>query len=370
MTDPIIKSNLTRLDFAHYPAALGAFARHIGCDHEELRKAVQPAGEPPDPRYPALGTLLLQARQNWFAYGDALVRLIGDMHAQGRLFPLTAINEALLRQLLAQRGASFMLTFTGRARVNPGPPSEAHPEGAPSLLTMAFTLGYRHDMLVPHGVPANQAPEMSRIVEVVRAALPATEKEQEAIAYVHARGELYMRRPAENAATEVERILTEAEYAAVRGATAAAVAEKRSAKQLERDLKDATTGTSLTNDMERVARTELAFAHNFGAYKKLKRQAAEIGEDDPLVYKLVSPFSCTECRRIWGPAKDPRHYRLSFIEQRERDGGNFRRPVREWGPVIGPVHPNCTEGPLMFYRRDLVQAIDEAVTAFLAAGKR
>ncbi len=125
-------------------------------------------------------------------------------------------------------------------------------------------------------------------------------------------------------------------------------------------------GTTLTNEIDRIVRTELAFSHSWGAYRALKSQAAEnLGQGDPYVYKFASPHACDECRRIWGEPHDPIRYRLSTIEAREAAGANFRLPRAQWGPVIGPVHPHCTEGPLQLWNEVLVSAINDAADEIL-----
>ena len=158
----------------------------------------------------------------------------------------------------------------------------------------------------------------------------------------------------------MDRQLSEAERWAVGTAVAEAIRTGQTQQRLARELRDVTRGTVLVNDMDRVARTELHFAHAHGAYVGLKEQARLVGDEDPLVYKLVGGDACEHCRRIWGPSGSPHTYRLSYIEQREASGGNFRLPSSEWGPVIGPVHPNCREAALLYFHPDIHDAIQEA----------
>jgi hypothetical protein len=152
------------------------------------------------------------------------------------------------------------------------------------------------------------------------------------------------------------RELTEREYAAVRPAVQQAIMERRTARELARELRAAVAGTKLTNEMERVARTELRDAHANGAYQALKEQAGSAGLDDPEVYKITSPTGCRECIRIWGRGGS-RRYRLSQVEAWEAQGGNYGRPPAQWGPTIGTVHPNCTCGPLLLYVGDKEHAV-------------
>lgn len=152
-------------------------------------------------------------------------------------------------------------------------------------------------------------------------------------------------------ATGRGRELSGNEYAAVRPVIQTAIAERRTARELARELRAAVAGTKLTNEMERVARTELRDAHANGAYQALKEQAGSAGLDDPEVYKITSPTGCRECIRIWGRGGS-RRYRLSQVEAWEAQGGNYGRPAAQWGPTIGTVHPNCTCGPLLLYVGD------------------
>jgi hypothetical protein len=83
------------------------------------------------------------------------------------------------------------------------------------------------------------------------------------------------------------RQLTREEYAKVRPAVERAVLERRTAGQLERDLRDAVAGTPLTNDMERVARTELRDAHAEGAYQTLKAETERLGLESRIAGAMV-----------------------------------------------------------------------------------
>jgi hypothetical protein len=142
--------------------------------------------------------------------------------------------------------------------------------------------------------------------------------------------------------------------------------EGKGSGSLERDLRAAVQGhPTLVNDMRRVARTELNNAQSHGAYVGLKDALAKQGEKDPDVFKFVSVHSCIDCRRIWGEPTQPRHYKLSHIEAREAAGGNFGLPRSEWGPCIGGIHPNCTEGPLMYYAPALTDAINRSAERFM-----
>lgn len=401
-----VRTNLDRVDACDIPAVFAALGAHVGFDAEELRKASTPkGGEGPDPRYPELVTLVQQARRDWDRFGKRLVREIERLLRDGKLLPMTSTNEALLLELFRDHQVAVLARFAGhtadlprlRRLVDAGlvEPSVKQP----SLIDLAFRLGRGLDMLHVHRVKPAEAVPLDRIVrDALRVEL--TDRDRQALAYVQRRGEVFMRRPVEQCTNAAQRALTLAELQAFRAATTNAIQKAHGHRELARALRDAAStvaahpaadreavrehgadavspavqeamaNRTLQNDMERVARTELAFAHAHGAYEALRQQTAEAGIKDPEVYKFAAPRACNDCKRIWGPPANPTRYKLSYVEAREADGGNFDRPREDWGPVIGPVHPNCTEGPLQFYDRKLVDSINKAADEILAAYRK
>jgi hypothetical protein len=356
--------------------AAEALLAHLGFEHTELRKASRRLD--PDPRYPQLNTLIRAARRDWTRWGSQLVMHVQDLLDAGKLLPITPKSREALEALFRLHTVGFQMRFSGPDTVSRPLLEELVHKGLatpatlrqPGHVDVAFRLGAGAHMLRPHRLPATAkrstlgaTPDPPPLDEVVREALQVSLSKPEKAArdYAKQRAAIYMRRPLGAGYTEAERLLNERELGAIRQATASAVERRESYKQLSADLHDAVVGSpSLSNDMDRVARTELAFAHAFGGYHALKRQAADVGDLDPLVYKFVSPVACDDCQRIWGPPSDPHKYRLSFIEAREAGGGNFRLSRHQWGPVIGPVHPHCTEGPLQYWHEDIVDFINEA----------
>lgn len=363
-----VQTNLRSVDPELVPGVFAALAEHLDLDPEPMRLAVDEGShkehEEPDPRYPELQRLIEAARRDWTAWGDRLVAEVGKLLAEGKLLPLNTKNEQALHALFRDHQVKLVLRMAGyhpdhqavEALIRSG--LVAKDVEATSYVDTAWRLGRGLRMLQAHQVKAEGALSLEAIV---RGALKAelTPQDEEALQYVKRRGAVFMRRPMEGATSEVERELNEEEFRAIRGAIAAGIEEKYDRKRIAREIREALQGNaSLQNDMDRVVRTELAFAHSHGAYTALKQQAAEAGHDDPEVYKFVSPGACRDCKRIWGSPSNPKRYRLSEIEAREAAGGNFRKPRREWGPVIGPVHPHCTEGPLQFYAADIVDTIN------------
>jgi hypothetical protein len=363
-----LQTNLGALDPAYYPGVFAALAEHVGLAAEPMRKAVDDGGhkehEEPDPRYPEIGRLIDAARRDWALWGDKLVAEVGTLLQEGKLLPLNTKNEKFLRKLFQDHEVKIVVRLAG---YHPDHDTVAALQKAGlvskdvedrSYLDTAWKLGRGLEMLHAHQVKAKEAPTLESIVrQAVKYQLTA--EDEEAIQYVKRRGAVFMRRPVAYATTEVERELNEEEFRAIRGAIAAGIEERYDYKRIAREVHEALKGNeTLQNDMDRVVRTEMAFAHSHGAYTALKAQAKAAGHDDPEVYKFVSPGACRDCKRIWGLPSSPKHYRLSEVEAREAAGGNFRKPRREWGPVIGPVHPHCTEGPLQYYDASLVDAIN------------
>lgn len=364
-----VHTNMGEADPCVVEPVLIAIAKHCGYETGALRKALA-VGNPgdPDPRFPELTTLIRQARANWAAWGDNLTAMILQLSVEGHLFPLTPTSERALQELFNDHQVTLLVNFSGRVpdgqtdRFDDLVDRGILQRGAQdrSLIDSAFRHGRRMDALTPASITRADAPPFD---EVVRQAMRVqlTEQDESALEYARTRAGTYMRRPAIYALNEAQRVLTEGEIDPIRAAVAEAIEERRTPERLARDLRDAVQGNpTLTNDMDRVARTELAFAHSYGAYVALKDQSKRAGIDDPEVYKFASPNGCVDCRRIWGPMGNPRRYKLSFVEARESGGANFRRPRAEWGPVIGPVHPHCTEGPLQFYHPDIIDAINDA----------
>jgi hypothetical protein len=381
-----LETNLGQIDPCLHGAAFGALARHLGYDGQVMELAVQggPDHEPPDPRYPWLQALIARARRDWVLWGERLTEAVSRMLKAGKLLPMTAKSEQALLDLFRDHQVEIVVKFAGstpdrtrlmdlvkRGLVSPGVENE-------SYIDAAYKIGRGLEALEPHVVPDGPPDEVlkEKLKEALRYKL--TPRDEKAIEFMKRQGALLMRRPAETYSAELERVvqhhgearlLTEGELGAIRSTVSAAIRREGSG-DLARDLRDAVKGTNLQNDMDRVARTELANAHCFGGYVTLKEKLAAQGINDPEVYKFVSPYACKDCRRIWGDPANPIRYRLSFIEAREARGGNFGLPHAEWGPVIGTVHPNCTEGPLQYWQQALVESINRAADRFLKAQGR
>jgi len=356
-------------NLAGYPedvrgALYRALGRHLGCCEHEMEKAVH--GEPPDPRYPELEKLIRAAQRDWTRWGSDLVDEVSKL-VGGKKLPLSASLELRLQELLQDHQIRLAAIFSGRW---PGklalPPNVLlfRKELGTSPTEAAFHLGRVRQVFEVHFPPTKERPLSEAVKEAL--AKPMTKQEKAALRYVQDRSFQYMRRPAWGAAEALGAELVQQEYADLRDGLAGAVERREGPVAIKHRLQEALQGhPTLQNDLDRVVRTETHFAHAFGAYVALKEGAAKSGEEDPEVYKLVSPRACPDCRRLWGDPNSPKRYRLSEIETWEAQGGNFKKPHKEWKAVIGPTHPNCTEGPLQYFDEELDASIKRAAKAFL-----
>lgn len=378
------------------PAVLDSLACSWGLT-DMLKAHQHPDGEGDDLRFPELFRLIRLARADWLRWGTKLVDSVLELHRDRRLFPLTAANEEALVRLFEDHELAMLIRFARPPSIDLQRRKRLEAAGlldpdlpGTSWVELAYRIGRRLETLVK---PEEREVSEASLAKLVRDTfgpgrtgrlgrqLPRlTPQQTAALEYVRRRSAHYMRVPATKwtgslyvVISEEERHLRQAELAAVRGALGRAVAEGSSDRELERKLRAAVKGTRLTNDMMRVARTELVNAHSQGAYSRLLEQAHSMGIDrsDIRVYKIVSRTACEHCRRIWGPPDDPIIYKLSTIEAWEAKGGNFQIPAKQWRAVVGPVHPNCTEGGLLLYVKRIARgALAAARRVAAAIGRR
>jgi len=359
-----VETNLGDLDKGHQAAILASLMLDCGLSPDDLRKAHTIDDGPLDPRYPEITILVRKAMRDWDRWGKQLVATLEKALDHGRLLPMSPATEAMVLELLRDHEVAIVYRLTGR-----GIPDQSAMErlvasrwiepGKPSLIETSWRLGRGLDMRQPHAVTREKAPTLE---EVVRRAMerPLTRQDTSALEYCQRNAAVYMRRPAASTTAEMERVLNHAELAAIKAVESKAIEKKWSARKFASELAEGLQGhPTLINDLRRVARTELVFAQCHGAYTALKEQMKGAGIEDPQVFKMASPFACVDCKRIWGLPGSPIPYRLSEIENREAQGGNFRKPRAQWGPCIGPIHPNCTEGPLQHYDESLIEDLNE-----------
>lgn len=364
-----LETDWTGMEAAHRAAALAGLQEHLGCrhGHEPMELATKPMGEVPDPRYGELLALIEHARADWDAWGPRLTRRVLDLLDAGKLLPMTEASEKVIRALFDDHRLAMVIDMAGPGRAGRDRVMKLVEAGLVSpeiasqggYVEVAYRLGKGLETLKQHERPITT--REFELGEVIEEALKPqlTVADRHAIRWAQERAGELIRRPADKAASAVTRRLSDEELGSLRTTVSKHLADGDRGN-LKHDLQEAIKGTDLTNDLDRIVRTEIAFAHNYGAYQKLKEETKALGEADPQVYRVASVNACKHCLRIWGPPSAPVVYRLSEIEQWEADGGNVGVPAAEWGPVIGPVHPNCACSPLAYYRADLEDAIRRA----------
>jgi len=308
--------------------------------------------ELPSPLTPEINTLLEQAMVDFKRYGVKLFEAVMALIKGGRGIPLTEETRASLEQLYRDHGAELIGRFAGTAvdaeavkrLVKTGrlAPDYLKLRG-PSTLNLLYQVGRAYPVA---DLPKDRGQGTS-LKAALKAAKGATLRSSDlaALSYAKQRGAMYMRRPLARGHQAVDRVLLDAEREAIQGPLVRSVTSGTAFGPLAKELRDATQGTVLTNDMVRVARTEGMFVVHAGSLSSLKEKAEVMGTPDPKVYKIVSPGACRQCIRIWGPMTAPRIYRLSEIEGQT----NFGRKASAWVATIGPTHPNCTCPPVMLW---------------------
>lgn len=350
-----------------------------GCSTERLAKGVGPLGEGTgdgegeDPRYQALWRLVQAARRDWRRWRAQLIREVTTALRDGRLLPMTTENRALLQELLRDHEMAMVIRFAGRGAVpddamierliSKGVLTEAAASGG-GYIEPAYRVGRRLETLA-------EAPDEESVAEILDDAygIQMTPTDVAALESIRVRGAELVRAPARKLTgdvlikvAEADRQLSTVERRAIQEGVAESYMRRETVQQAARRMREAAIGTRLTNDMDRLTRTELVGAHNFGAKEALRQEVFRTsGNLDPWVYKSISPFACKQCQRIWGPASAPRKYKLSEIEANDAAGGNYGRKARDWVATTWPIHPNCTCPPLLVWEEGEPEAVQDAV---------
>jgi hypothetical protein len=343
------------------PAVVAALAHHLDLEVHVLAKAGR--GEGPDPRFPEIEHLVDEVRTRWSRWTRWLVdKLIGRVETR-------TATPAAVATIMETHEIGVTRALTGTVLETPkGEPLVVDRELLPpqpettAPISIAFRLGVAADPDNPPRVPeaVREPPPVSTLSDAGRAALT----------YARSRAAIYLRRPIGDLRQTTERILidggipldpralTEEERGGVRRVIVDAIEHGRPLGETTQRLRDALNDAKLTNNVERIARTELAAAHHHGAYVTL-RASLPLGAD-PEVYKITSPQACSECLRIWGHNANPVHYKLSTVEAFTAAGGNYGKKPADWGPTIGPTHPNCACPPLLRWNPAVHDAVQDA----------
>lgn len=346
------------------PLLVAAVCSALVADHglqiEPMHKG-RGQGEGPDPRFPELEQLVERVRPLWAKWSMWLLDQILALFRSGRTPP-----PGMLRRVFSQHELGVIAEITGSTQDRQGAVDLIRTGALPSdyqgkaPVSQAFALGLALDPRTPPRIPAEEsAPRAPRT--------PLSDTEIAAAEYARSRAGIYLQKPVTALHQGMQHALIDEDLAIddralLRPVVARAIEAREPLASAKRRIEAVITDAGIEGDVDRIARTELQQAHSHGAYASLKARA---GEADPLVYKIASPGACEDCRRIWGHPSNPVHYKLSAIEAHEAGGGNFRRKRGEWGPTIGPIHPNCSCPPLLEWHPDVHDAVQD-VAAELA----
>lgn len=165
--------------------------------------------------------------------------------------------------------------------------------------------------------------------------------------------------------------------------------------QMGADGLPVTAGAKWDRDWRRVARTEMARARNTAAlYADLRNHPvnAEWEPGQPLKVPKVLVFKipqetrrdekgrllmpCQHCQRLWRVDDvTPRLYPLEQLIANGDNGnggvGGGPRKAAEYLPTVGPIHPHCVCGPLLYYVPEtlhLFPKMEDQVQAFAGQG--
>jgi hypothetical protein len=338
----------------------------------DLEKASRWKVRPMDPAHPELTTLLRLAEADWTRWGQQLIDEVAATAGNG-----WALDDPLAAERLAevfrQHKVRILVRWSGNADLVPKVPLAGRWGTSlnASYIEVAWRLGRAWQPWVGPANAPKPAPRAGTFADLVTQAmeLRLSEPEKQALAYAKTRAGIYMRRPLMLQQQAAHRGLMQPELQAMQRAISEGVL-KRLPRQARKDAirRELVGHPSLTNELDRVQRTEMAFAHNDGAAVALQAKAKSVGIKDPLVWKLVRGDACDDCKRIWGVGAKPRKYRMSEVRANDAAGGNFGRPRKAWVAVSGPIHPNCTEGPLQLFHPVIFRALMATVPEAFEAG--
>lgn len=201
--------------------------------------------------------------------------------------------------------------------------------------------------------------------QVVNAAMsrPLSTAEQLAVGQARARAGTWLRPIFDDGG----RVWTaERELAPLRARTAAAIAERTSARTAGRELANANRAVGIFRDGERVMRTEIAEHVGNGHWQ----DAAKDWPVEQLLYRPTSTTPCKVCLRLFKlPTGMPRLYTRAEVEAADALGLNTG-PSKDWHVRIGAIHPHCVCGPWARWSETLRATFERRAADFAALMER
>ncbi len=247
-----------------------------------------------------------------------------------------------IRELIRSHHSAFIVNTIGPEAVAPAVLEQLNERGMVDVEIETIEDAY----LYGHALAAANNPTVANMSLnefrqwVKRNPIPLTDQERRAIDFAKHQAAQYAVGLGNKIDTQTGQILIEADRqleqqrrSEIQTATASAIAERKSVKELVSDLKWKTKDWA--RDWDRIAITEKHNAMQHGmADHYIKRYG-----DDVRVAKRPTPSACQHCKRLHlGPDGQPRIFKLRDLEQ---NGTNYGRKARDWLPVVGATHPNC-----------------------------
>ena len=264
-------------------------------------------------------------------------------------FPLDSKKLSLLREIFEDHGDGFLITLAGHRENLDRFKTLKHEGlifgGQVDYVDLAYRLGKMIPALRLVSQKKGKFPTLKTLIE--RAIKdPLSPPEKKAVLFAQHQAAEKLRPIVNTLGSAITQDLLEREKSIVRREIVTGIRERRPILKLASMLREKTLaqGNPTNRDYERVARTEMVRAYCEGAVVQIKKDLPP--KKDPTVFKQVASTACVHCRRIWGEAPNFRYYKLSEVEKMP---SNVDKKAKDWKAQIGPIHPNCTDGPLQVY---------------------
>ena len=341
--------------------------------------------EPPSPYTPLLNALIELASLEFVQWRKRLLNdVIEIVGKSGEHMPISREDMNKVRRVFREYEERLRLRMTGTSGL-PGDVLASlgvkESEGRENLVEAAYRLGttWKHDRVVKP-VPHDSKPSVvrKRAQEALRVAFSVdmSDHQREMARRAQEKAGALITRPA-NAAARILGVTiqeesmkwSDAQLAPVRKAVKYAL-ENRWGHGKLKDLlwnaisdSDAPGVKTMTNDLERIAKTELQFAYARGAVDVLMEKAKG---KNLKVFTFAHPDACEQCKRIWGTMPKPNIYWLADVVA---NGTNKGLKPKQWRAIVGPIHPNCFCPPLKEYKEHVFSAVKKADEIFMKMDK-
>lgn len=248
----------------------------------------------------------------------------------------------LIKEVIQKHNAAFVVDVFGPSGVPPEMVKELQDagllEGHDDLFQTAYQYGQLVAKLQDPNLPTWDLDKVK--AELEKNPIPLSDAEQQAVQTAKLTGAQYVQGLGNTIDIQTGNILIEADHelraelaGKIRTETAENVATRGTVKNLKSKLGRATEDWS--RNLDRIAITEKHNVMQQGVADGFRKQYGE----DARVSLLPMPDACKHCKRLHlGPDGHPIIFKLSQLAP---PGANVGRPVADWVPCIGALHPLC-----------------------------